>query len=398
MPNYDESLVPAYDLPPILDRSSLQSTDFRTTWSLRRQELLDTFASQMYGIQPNRPFQLQCELFESGPSLAGRALRRQYHVHLKTDAGQHTIDLLVFTPAAASAPVPTFLGLNFFGNHTVSSDPEIAITQAWCRPSPEMVENNRATEAGRGKASSRWPVEMIVDAGFGVATAYCGEIDPDFDDGFENGVHSLFPENRPSPEHPDRWGTISAWAWGLSRLLDCLSQSVPEVDGGRVVVVGHSRLGKTSLWAGATDTRFAAAISNDSGCGGAALSRRAFGETVERINTSFPHWFCGNFKKYNRQESNLPIDQHQLLALLAPRPVYVASASKDLWADPRGEFLSAQLVGEVYQKFGRKPLSLEVFPSPASAEVGWVSYHLRDGQHDINEWDWKHYIEFLSQL
>jgi hypothetical protein len=157
-------------------------------------------------------------------------------------------------------------------------------------------------------------------------------------------------------------------------------------------------LGKTSLWAGASDTRFAAVISNDSGCGGAALSRREIGETVWRINNSFPHWFCGNFKKYSNNEAQLPIDQHQLLALIAPRPLYVASASEDLWADPKGEFLAAKLAGEFYQQLGGSPLALEDFPAPGTAAVGQVSYHLREGKHDILAWDWKHYIEFIQRL
>ncbi|MCA9193920.1 MAG: acetylxylan esterase [Planctomycetales bacterium] len=397
--NYDESKVPDYTLPPIID-SQDSGESFQTAWKLRRKELLDTFSQHMFGYQPKSSFQLKCEKLESGPSVGGKALRQQYRVSLGTDAGSQVIHLLVFTPANSSGPVPCFLGLNFRGNHTVAADPEIVVTQSWSPNDAKVgATNNTASEAGRGAASSRWPVEMLVDAGCGVATAYCGDIDPDFHDGFNNGVHALFPDNQPSEAHPDRWGTISAWAWGLSRLLDCIQTNVPEVDGHRVAVVGHSRLGKTSLWAGATDERFAAVISNDSGCGGAAISRRAFGETVGRINTSFPHWFCPNFKQYNLNEQSLPIDQHQLVALAAPRPVYVASASEDQWADPRGEFLSAKLAGQLYQRLGLPPLAMNEFPAHANTGVvGTVSYHLRDGKHDINAYDWTQYIKFISQL
>ncbi len=397
--NYDEGRVPEYRLPAILDQETSQADDFPAAWKVRREEIRHAFANQMYGTAPDSPYQLVCERFESGDSCSGKALRQQFRVTLSTEAGRHTIDLLVFTPKRANKPVPGFLGLSFYGNHTVVPDEQVAITQSWCRASADKgVENHRATADGRGTSQSRWPVEMIIETGMGVATAYCGDIDPDYDDDFRNGVHALFPDHRPSAEQPHRWGTIAAWSWGLSRLLDCLQNDVAEFDGDRVVVIGHSRLGKTALWTAANDVRFAGAISNNSGCGGAALSRRAFGETVGRINHSFPHWFSPNFKQYNLNEDQLPIDQHQLVALLAPRPVYVASASDDRWADPRGEFLSAKLGGEIYGRWGFSGLELDQLPDPDRASVGRVSYHLRQGKHDINAWDWQHYLHFAQQL
>lgn len=391
-PNYDEAKVPDYQLPSIIDEQTDQAQDFPLAWQKRRAQVLQVFAEQMYGVQPASPFQLEFEKVESGPSCGGKALRQQWRVSVSTNAGSQTIDLLIFTPADATQPVPCFLGLNFSGNHTVAADPEIPVTQSWVRNNDaNFSQGNRASEQGRGTGSSRWPVEQIVSAGCGVATAYYGDIDPDTDDDFRNGVHALFPEHRPSSAAPQRWGSISAWAWGLSRLLDCIEREVQEIDSGRVAVIGHSRLGKTALWAGATDTRFACVISNNSGCGGAALSRRAVGETVTRINTSFPHWFCPNFKQYNDLESELPIDQHQLIALIAPRLTYVASATQDQWADPHGEFLSLHLASEVFARL----------PHPADrpeAPIHKVGYHLRDGQHDINSWDWAHYLRFLKQL
>ncbi|GIW97680.1 MAG: hypothetical protein KatS3mg111_1013 [Pirellulaceae bacterium] len=398
VPNYDEQRVPAFELPPIMTPELEQAEDFAAAWQQRRAELLDLFATQVYGVAPQDGFEVHIERFESGEALGGRAWRQQFRVAIKTSHGQRDIDLLVYTPQAAVGSIPCFLGLNFYGNHTIADDPAIAITKSWCRSSEEFgVVDHRATAAGRGKRASRWPVGKIIDAGFGLATAYYGDIDPDFDDGFTNGVHGLFPQHRPSAEQPSRWGSIAAWAWGLSRILDGIAQGVPQIDPQRVVVIGHSRLGKTALWAGASDERFAGVISNDSGCGGAALSRRAFGETVARINSAFPHWFCPNFKQYDERESALPIDQHQLLACIAPRPLHVASASEDLWADPRGEFLATKLASIVWESFGYPPFPLDAFPPPDTAVLGRVSYHLRAGRHDLTVWDWQQYLQTMQQ-
>lgn len=397
--NYDEEKVGRVALPPLWEGTMPDDpAEAKAKWEPRRKELLQLFGDQMFGHAPDEKVKVTWKSVESGDAFNGVARRQQLRVTLSTAAGELPIDLLLYTPADSKEPCPTFLGLNFRGNHAETPDPAVLLPSSWLPDTKDgSTDNHRATEKGRGSQSHRLPVEMIVKEGFGVAAAYYGDIDPDFHDEWNNGLHALFPNFRPGQEHPERWGSIAAWAYGLSRLLDVLEQ-VPEVDGERVIVFGHSRLGKTSLWAGATDTRFAGVISNDSGAGGAALSKRIFGETVARLNTSFPHWFCHNYRKYNENEENMPFDQHQLLALIAPRLLHVGSATEDLWADPRGEFEATRAASPIFEKLGVGGLKAKEMPAPGEASIGQVSYHLRIGPHDLAAADWQQYLKSAKLL
>ncbi len=392
-PNYEESGVPDYSLPDPLRFEAGGQVNHVEDWLERRKELVTLFEKHVYGKSPDWDGELHAEtLFENPNFLAGKASRKGVRLHLKRNGREVFFDLLLFYPNTGQ-PVPAFLGLNFYGNHTLAGDAQVPVTEAWIRNNEAMGSSgNRASEVGRGKRIPNWPYEAIISRGYGLVSLYYGEVDPDFDDGFRNGVHALYPEER---RNEASWGSIAGWAWGLSRVMDFL-ESESWVQPEKVAVLGHSRLGKAALWAGAVDTRFALVISNNSGCGGAALSRRKYGETVARINRSFPHWFAANFNQYNENEAALPIDQHQLLALMAPRPVYVASGVEDRWADPRGEFLSCVAASPVYALFGLQGMPVTAQPPVDEPEMGHIGYHVRSGGHGLLPYDWEQYLDFAD--
>jgi len=390
--NYDEAKVPSYTLPDPLVFNNGVKVQNTKGWDKRRTEIFKMFENEVYGISPVwKGDIIPTELSSNLNALNGVAMRKEIKLTIKNGSKELFMVMLLYLPKS-SKPVPVFLGYNFGGNHSIAEEKDISITSSWMRnDSATGVKNNRASESGRGKAASDWQVREIISRGYGLATIYYGDVDPDFDDGFKNGVHGLYVQQPDSTS----WGTIAAWAWGLSRAMDYI-ETVSSIDSKRVIVIGHSRLGKTALWAGATDQRFAMVISNNSGCGGAALSKRVFGETVGSINAAFPHWFCKKFNKYNEKEELLPVDQHQLLSLIAPRPVYVASAEEDLWADPKGEFLSCVGASPVYVLLGKKGFPASEMPPVNSPVFGSIGYHVRTGGHDITSYDWKQYLDFAD--
>ena len=397
--NYDESKVPKYSLPdPLRFADGRPVRNAREWFDRRRPEILLLFQTQMYGRCPAPRQRLR---WEQAPvdrqALGGRAVRKQVTLYFSPDNNGPKMHLLIYLPAKARGRTPVFLGLNFNGNHAVHADPGIRLAEVWVRdPKQNRWEKRQAPEKARGAGAAQWQLEKILERGYGLATAYYGDIEPDFDGGIRYGVRPLFFRPGQSEPADDEWGAIGAWAWGLSRALDYL-ETDRDVDAKRVAVFGHSRLGKTALWAAAQDTRFAMAISNNSGEGGAAITRRRFGEQIHHLNSRFPHWFCRNFRKFDHREDELPVDAHMLIALIAPRPVYIASAQEDRWADPKGEFLAAVHAGPVYRLLGREDLGTGQMPEPGKPVFGGLAYHIRPGKHDVTAYDWEQYLAFADR-
>ncbi len=396
--NYDEAKVPEYSLPDPLILSSGERVKDAATWAMkRRPEIKTLLESQMFGKAPGKPPGLQFTVTKVvHDAIGGKATRKEVRVTFTEAANGPAMDLMIYVPNGRKGPFPAYLGLNFDGNHGVDPDPRIPLSRGWMANNAKNgITENRATEASRGVEATRWPLERIMDRGYAVATAFYGDIDPDYDDRFVNGVHGAL-DSRGETRPADAWGSIAAWAWGLSRAMDYLETDA-DILAHRVGVMGHSRLGKAALWAGATDERFTVVVSNDSGEGGAALSHRDFGETVKRINTSFPHWFCANYKQYNDNPREMPFDSHMILSLIAPRPVLICSAEDDKWADPRGEFLGGQGADGVYRLLGTDGLAVRDMPGVNVLVRSAVGFHLRPGPHDVTDADWDAFLDFADR-
>lgn len=365
---------PAYQLPDPLTAADGRKIATAEDWQkIRRPEILELFRKEVYGRVPSTPYQQTFKVVNLDPkAMGGAATLKQVEITIAAGGKSLVIHLSLFTPNKAAKPVPTFLLI--------------------CNRSVSNIDPTRQTK------SEFWPAEEAIARGYGIAAFFNGDVDPDKDDGFKNGIHGMLDGGkRPA----DAWGTIAAWAWGASRCMDYLVTD-KAVAKDKVAVIGHSRGGKTALWAGAEDERFAMVCSNCSGCVGAAISRRQNKdkETVARINKGFPHWFNENFKRYGGHEDQLPLDQHMLVALIAPRAVCVASASEDLWADPRGEFLSLIKAEPVYQLFGKQGLG-EAKEMPAIGEAihgDGEHYHMRKGVHNLMLIDWNFYMDFADRL
>jgi hypothetical protein len=393
--NYDEDKVPSYILPELLVSQDGRVIETAREWmDIRRPEVLALFEEYIYGKIPGYLKIASSEIIEQDDfALNGKAVRRQVVLKFQNSGRDLDVHLLIYLPKGLKK-IPVFLGYNFHGNHTVSDEPEILITRSWVRNVPDYgVVDHKASEKSRGSGKSRWDIQMIIESGYGLVTLYYGDVDPDKYD-YTDGVHSFLYKPGQEKPLPNEWGSISAWAWGLSRVMDYIEED-PFLDSEKVIVMGHSRLGKTALWAGALDQRFAVVISNNSGCGGAALWRRRYGERLHGMNQYFPHWLAENINQFSGNEDNLPVDQHMLIALMAPRPVYIASAVEDRWADPKGEYLSGYHATPVFELFGKKGLTKEM-PGINQPVMNSIGYHIRSGGHSVLSYDWDQFIRFAN--
>ncbi|MEM1166107.1 MAG: prolyl oligopeptidase family serine peptidase [Planctomycetota bacterium] len=373
--NATEARVPRFELPDPLRRQDGTVVHTPEQWPARRAELLELFREHVYGQRPDTPVRIDFVPGSPEPMFDGRVMATTVVCRV----------VRIDRPAAA----PFEFSFAVYAPHPMPSALAPAIIH---------INNRRLASpaAVRDEPREFSPIEAICGKGYVFATLHTRHVDPDRSDGYADGLRGFLAQ--PGERANDDWGALSAWGWGASRVLDFLVEQ-PWFDEERVAVVGHSRGGKAALWAAAEDTRFRSVYSNNSGCGGAALSRRRFGETVSIITSAFPHWFAPNFAAYSHREGELPVDQHQLMALIAPRRLYVASAGDDLWADPRGEYLALAHAALVYEVLGFRAVNELKMPPPNIPIVqGRTGYHLRPGEHDLKRSDWLRFLGFMAAV
>jgi hypothetical protein len=389
--NYDESRVGTYSLPdPLKLNNGAPVRDAKTWIQKRRPEIVRLFEENQFGRSPGRPAGMSFDVFDKGaPALDGKALRKQVTVYFSRDKAGPKMDLLIYLPAGARKPAPLLLNLSFMANSSAVDDPGVKPGEIWNR------EKRRAPAPKDGRFG-KLNIAPFLAQGFGVATVYYGDIDPDFQGGIPYGVRSLYLKPGQTEPAPDEWGAIGAWAWGLSRAMDYL-ETDKDVDAKRVAIMGVSRLGKTVLWAGARDPRFAMVIASCSGEGGAALSRRNYGETIKHLTepTRYPYQFCANYRKYGDQVNRFPVDSHMLIALIAPRPVLLQTGDTDVWSDPKGEFLAAVAAEPVFRLLGKQALGVDQMPPPGQPILHTLGYVMHAGGHGTISSDWDLFLKFV---
>jgi hypothetical protein len=360
---YDEAKVPPYTLPdPLLLLNGKKVTSTRTWTKKRRPEILRLFETNVYGrTMAGRPKAMSWTVTTNDTSPAPGASVKTVVIYFagkedEADKNAPKMVLQILLPANAKKPVPVFLMPTTF--HRIP--------------------------------------QQALDRGYGFVSFDPTSIEPDNASGYAKSVRAFFaPANQKEPG-PDEWGAIGAWAWAMSRAMDYLVTD-PDIDAGRVSIAGVSRYGKVTMWAGAQDERFAIIFSGESGCGGANLVRRQFGETIKAIIGTFPYWFDGNFKTYSDRVNDLPVDWHMLIALMAPRPVYIATAEQNHWGDPHGSFLAAKAAEPVYKLFGEPGLGVDDMPAVATPVGDWIGFHNRKGSHGIDEYDWEQFLNFADR-
>jgi hypothetical protein len=391
--NYDQAKVGTYTLPnPLVLPDGKPVLSAKTWFSARRPEILHLFEEDQFGRAPGRPSGMSFHVFDKGSlALGGTAVRRQVTIYFSRDKSGPKMNLAIYVPAAARKPVPLLLCISFTPNSNTVNDPGLKRGEMWSFRSHKIIL------APLGMHFGTIPLSRILNNGFGFATFYYGDVDPDFQGGLRYGVRALYLKPGETKPAPDQWGSIAAWAWGLSRAMDYL-ETDRAVDAKRVALMGVSRLGKTVLWAGARDTRFAMVISSCAGEGGDKLDRRNYGETIAHIVAPgrFPYQFCANFQKFAHHVNRLPVDANMLIALLAPRPVLLQTGSTDYWSDPKGEFLAAAAAGPVYRLLGKQGLGTDQWPPAGEAILHTLGYTMHDGGHGIRPPDRNVFLKFMT--
>jgi hypothetical protein len=397
--NLDEDKVGTYTLPPLLTAGDGSPVRTAAQWTAkRRPEIMALYEDNVYGHTPAAlPADLTTAVVEEDAhALGGSAHRKQIEIRFPKHADAPVLHVLLYTPAAAKAPVPTFLVIHFNGNWAVIDDPGVRLHEIWDRKTKQRVKP--AADVARG-TSKEWDIPLVLARGYGIAVLHYGDIEPDFDGGagMPFGVRALFWKAGQKDREADDWGAIGAWGWGMSRALDYL-RTDKQVDGNRVAAVGQSRLGKTVLWAGARDQRFAMVIASCSGEGGAALSRRDYGENLDNMTTRYLYQFGERFKRFHKNWDALPVDAHMLIALMAPRPLLLNTGSEDKWSDPRGEFLAAQAASPVYALFRKQGLAGLAQPPLDTPVLRDLGFHEHTGRHAILATDWKVFVDFADRF
>ena len=391
-PNYDENKVPQFILPSPLLKDDGSSVNSAEEWeNSQREKIRVMLQTHMYGEIPPAPEKVTCTVTGEKSVFGGSGIRRSIRLSFSDRFAENfNFDLLMYLPRNCQKAVPCAIGLNFAGNHSVEDDQDISLPDyPWCN----------TDIPGRGTQHRRWVPEYLLERGFALITGCYNQLFPDYPEGTQKSIYKLFhsPETL-AEKKPGELTAISAWSWGLIRIMD-LIEKTPEIDQQKVIVTGHSRLGKTSLWAGANDTRFSVIVSNNSGCGGAALTKREFGETMHVMNRIFPHWLTPQAKIDGDRPQEIAYDQNFLLSLAAPRALAVASADEDIWADPKGEFLGLTGTNDVYALYGRAPIAETTIPGRGeSVDNGIRHYHCRAGKHDILYFDWQIYLDFALRV
>jgi hypothetical protein len=390
--NYDETLSGKYTLPdPLVFLNGGKVKSARDWFKKRRPEIVSLFQEFQYGKIPETPKGLSFMVFDKGtPALNGKAIRRQVTVYLTKDTSDHKLDILIYIPAGAVKPVPLFFNVSFSPNVSVVDDPGIKAGYTWGR-------DGKKVPAQRTGRFGRLDPNMFLSQGIGFATVCYGDIEPDFADGIKYGIRGYYLKKGQDYPAPDEWGAISAWSWGLSRAMDYF-ETDKEINSKEIALFGISRLGKTVLWTGCRDSRFGMVIASCSGEGGAAISRRWYGETIDHMThpTRYFYQFAGNWRNYRDDPSKSPVDAHMLVSLMAPRPLLLQTGDTDKWSDPKGEFLAAVAAGPVYELLGKKPLGTDIYPAAGVPILNDLGFFMHAGGHGALPADYEIFIKFMK--